>query len=534
MFKVLQKTIRPISSSCCLICKANKIHYNFSIGTFRVEECMNCGMMRLNPQPTDEELAKIYNANYFLIDKENAENQSHVLLLKSKTAVHYLNLLKSYVGAPLVGELLEIGCGHGDFLCQAADRGLNVTGIEYSSDAANIAASKISDRGYVITGEITQLVNQKKQFDYVVFSDVLEHVRDPREFLNHTHSLLKDGGVAVAIVPTLDSFSARWMKNNWPEFKYEHLWYFSRQTLRRLFYSEGFENIRVQKDIKTLSIEYIADHFERYTVPFFTRVLQLLRRLLPYAVRRYPLHVGAGGIIIFCSKKPKSPTKKLSIVMAVFNEEKTIQTVIEKILAKKIDNIEFELIIVESRSTDNTREILCQYATNPRIKIIWQENPYGKGNAIRSGLEHVTGEFILIQDADEEYDFEDYDALMEPLLSGEADFVLGARHGGRAWKMRKFSNQRFVGYILNIGHLFFTLLVNVFFGLRLKDPFTMYNVFRTDCLRGLKFECNRFDFDFELVIKLFKNGYRPIEIPVNYRSRSFVEGKKIKVFKDPL
>jgi hypothetical protein len=99
--------------------------------------------------------------------------------------------------------------------------------------------------------------------------------------------------------------------------------------------------------------------------------------------------------------------------------------------------------------------------------------------------------------------------------------------------MRQFNDQRLTSHFLNFGHWFFATLVNVVYGLRLKDPFTMYKVFRAECLRGLKFECDRFDFDFELLIKLARKGYRPIEIPVNYRSRSFKDGKKVDVLRDP-
>ncbi|TAK73158.1 MAG: glycosyltransferase family 2 protein [Gammaproteobacteria bacterium] len=239
--------------------------------------------------------------------------------------------------------------------------------------------------------------------------------------------------------------------------------------------------------------------------------------------------------MLVARKNETQSPKKLSVVMAVYNEEQTIRKIIENILNKKFINndIEIELIIVESNSTDGTQEIIREYEGYDRVKIIWQNKPLGKGNAIRAGLVHVTGDFVLIQDADDEYDIEDYDALIEPLTTGEADFVLGARHGGRAWKMRKFDNQRLAGHMLNIGHWFFTLLVNILFKLRLRDPFTMYKVFRSDCLHGLKFSCDRFDFDYELLIKLVKKGYRPIEIPVNYRSRSFHEGKKVKIFRDP-
>ena len=147
----------------------------------------------------------------------------------------------------------------------------------------------------------------------------------------------------------------------------------------------------------------------------------------------------------------------------------------------------------------------------------------------------ATGDYVLIQDADLEYDLEDYETLLEPLLSGRAAFVLGSRHGGRnIWKMRNFTGQRCLSLFLNFGHWLFTTLVNVLFLQRLRDPFTMYKVFRRDCLYGLTFQCNRFDFDYELLIKLLRKGYKPLEIPVNYRSRSFKEGKKVSIWRDPI
>jgi hypothetical protein len=100
--------------------------------------------------------------------------------------------------------------------------------------------------------------------------------------------------------------------------------------------------------------------------------------------------------------------------------------------------------------------------------------------------------------------------------------------------MRQFVDQRVLAAVLNLGHLFFSALLNVLYGQRLKDPFTMYKVFRRDCLFGLRFQCNRFDFDYELVIKLLRKGYIPLEIPVSYQSRTFSEGKKVSLFRDPM
>src|SRR5262249_16470212 len=123
----------------CLLCGGRKIHYDFSIGKFRVEECASCGLMRLNPQPTDVMLADLYGAGDFPF-RDSDEGQLHASDLKSHTADHYLDLLESYMGAPPAGHLLEVGCGTGDFLVRAAARGLSVTGIEYSPDFAQTAA----------------------------------------------------------------------------------------------------------------------------------------------------------------------------------------------------------------------------------------------------------------------------------------------------------------------------------------------------------------------------------------------------------
>ncbi len=192
------------------------------------------------------------------------------------------------------------------------------------------------------------------------------------------------------------------------------------------------------------------------------------------------------------------------------------------------------MIIIESHSTDGSREVVEAYRDHPRVRLILEESPRGKGRAVRAGLAAARGDIILIQDADLEYDLADYEELVAPIVSGRQSFVLGSRHGEGGWAIRKFNDQPVQALVLNLAHWTFTLMLNASLGIWLRDPFTMYKVFRRECLDGLTFECDRFDFDWELLIKLVRKGHRPIEIPVTYRSRSFKEGKKVALFRDPV
>ena len=231
------------------------------------------------------------------------------------------------------------------------------------------------------------------------------------------------------------------------------------------------------------------------------------------------------------------PTKPLlSVIVPVYNERRTFLELIEQLVAKTIEGLDIEIIIVESNSTDGTREDVITYQDHPRVRILLEDRPMGKGHAVRMGLEMAKGDVVLFQDADLEYDLNDYEMLLSPLLERQANFVLGSRHGTqkKSWKIRNFSDSPGLSVFFNLGHLFFLTLFNAIYSQRLKDPFTMFKVFRRECLYGLSFECDRFDFDFEIVIKLLRKGYKPLELPVNYTSRSITEGKKVTVLRDPL
>jgi hypothetical protein len=323
-------------------------------------------------------------------------------------------------------------------------------------------------------------------FDAAIMLHQLQAHLAPGEVLRRTRAALRPGAPLLLTVPLLNlgPFAQRRTK-----FWIGNRWYFDESTIQLLLLRHGFNEVLVHKPAPSC--------------------------MLVTGVRDEPL------------ARPKC-----SIVVAAFNENRTFPLLMDALLKKAIPGVDREIIVIESNSTDGTRELAKQYQGHPEIKLVLQDRPRGKGHAVREGFRHATGDIVLIQDADLEYDLDDYDALLAPILSHRALFVLGTRHAGD-WKMRQFSQQKVLATGLNLGHAFFTRLINILFRQNMTDPFTMFKVFRRDCLFGLEFQCNQFDFDHELVIKLVRKGYRPLEVPVNYRSRSFREGKKVRLFPDP-
>jgi glycosyltransferase involved in cell wall biosynthesis len=230
----------------------------------------------------------------------------------------------------------------------------------------------------------------------------------------------------------------------------------------------------------------------------------------------------------------KLPINRLSVLIAAYNEVVTIVPAIEALkTVLQTLNCEYEIIVVESNSTDGTRELLQKNNQTLGVNLILQDSPRGKGSAIRLAMTHMSGDVFLIYDADAEYLASDIPRLLTPIESGLTSFVLGTRHEkGRA--MRVMDEHRIKPALMNVAHRFFTTLINVSFFVRLTDPFTMYKVFRSDVFFGIELVSNRFDLDWELVCKAIRLGCTPLEVPVFYKSRSFSEGKKVKFFVDPV
>jgi len=217
--------------------------------------------------------------------------------------------------------------------------------------------------------------------------------------------------------------------------------------------------------------------------------------------------------------------KKLSIIIPVYNEEKTIGVILDRInYVRLLGNIEKEVIVINDCSQDGTEQAVSQYhSQHPELSIACHrhERNQGKGAAIRTGIAHATGEFLLVQDADLEYDPSEYNALLKPIVNGFADVVYGSRFiGGNPHRILFFWH--------SIGNRLLTFLSNLFTNLNLTDMETGYKVFRTSIIQRIHLEENRFGFEPELTAKIAQvKGIRIYEVGISYYGRTFHEGKKI-------
>jgi glycosyltransferase involved in cell wall biosynthesis len=209
---------------------------------------------------------------------------------------------------------------------------------------------------------------------------------------------------------------------------------------------------------------------------------------------------------------------RLSVVIPVFNEKYTIAEIVRKVQATHLAS---EIILVDDGSTDGTREILQSLDPSPELCVLYHEKNKGKGAALRSGFQKASGDVILVQDADLEYNPAEYPNLLEPIECGQADVVFGSRFLGSKRRVTMFWHM--------VANQLLTLTTNVLYNSILSDMETGYKVFRADLLRSVRLRANRFDFEPEITAKMLKRKARLFEVPISFNPREYEQGKKISL-----
>ena len=210
---------------------------------------------------------------------------------------------------------------------------------------------------------------------------------------------------------------------------------------------------------------------------------------------------------------------KLSVVIPVYNEAATIRALIDRVRAVPLP-IEKEIVVVDDCSTDGTAAVLAPLTIEPNTNVLFHRVNQGKGAALRTGFAAATGDVVIIQDADLEYDPTEYPKLLQPILDGRADVVYGSRFaGGECHRVLYFWH--------SLGNRFLTLLSNAFTNLNLTDMETCYKVFRREVIESIRIEENRFGFEPEITAKVAEGRYRVYEVGISYSGRTYEEGKKI-------
>lgn len=361
----------------------------------------------------------------------------------------------------------------------------------------------------------------------VILNELLEACSDPGKVLQQLAQALPTGASLVVAYADASSLPARVLRRRWPP-------YFE---LKRAFF--GLPQLLRLAEPHALGLTAHAAAAAHRTPRYAAERLldaapraRALGRWVP-AGPSLPLFTGL-RLASFEKRAPSTvpPIEKLSVVLPVYEEAGTVRRVIEAVLEKPL-RVAKELVIVESGSRDGTREIVAEYAGTPGVRVIYEPAPRGKGHAVRSGLAACTGTIVLIQDADLEYDIDDYDALIEPILQRRTSFVLGSRTlGAGDWKVRRFAHGALSGLLLNLAQVGFAQTFNLLYQQRTSDVNTMFKVFRRSCLDTVQLSSDGFELDIELVCKLVLAGHAPLEVPVNYLARDFSQGKKIRFWRD--
>jgi len=401
----------------------------------------------------------------------------------------------------------------------AYDFGYAVNGVEFSKHAIK----SIRERYNYDVMDFEGFQKVSKKYDVIAMLDVIEHLRDPFETLEKIKNVLSDNGILA--ISTMDSRSwiSRIMGRRLEDFRRisEHIYFFSKSNLVEILIKSGFEILEIRKPGHSFELEHLCGRLKNIVAPL-AFILKLILIIFPF-LKKVNIYVNSfTKMIIYARKKnvivqEEFSGKLLSIVMPVYNEAFFVEKVIEKVINTNL-GIKKELFIIDDGSTDQTPRILEKYTGKKDIEIIRIEHG-GKGVAVAEGISRSKGDYVVIQDADQEYDPEDISKLLNVVTKTGALAVYGTRYAGTYRKTGLFLN--------TIANSFLAFLTNAITGLNLSDMETGYKLFSGPVIRSLELKSKGFEFEAEVTCKVNRLKISIFETPISYNARSYMEGKKI-------
>ena len=490
--------------SSCPACRADAERYLFHERGARFVQCRSCDVVYVNPPAREVR-------DYFDIPSAGGptiEDREHVRkelddVLRYATDVHRAHRGSSPTRVLVAGRMA-------DHESTASPAHIDAVRLTREETLALVHEADVSPIVAAIDDDV----------EMVVLNQLLEACPRASDVVAELAARLPSRTLLVVVYSNAASLPGRILRRNWRRFFDWKAVYFNSENLREHARARG---VTLRRPIGP---EHVVHGDPRTRPrPSGTPVASVARRLgLGAATVRVPTGT---YVSIFERADESEANELLTVIVPVFNEADYLRAVLDELLGKQFV-IPHEVIVVESNSTDGTREIAQTFEGRPGLRIIYEDRPRGKGAAVRRGLTAATGTIVLIQDADFEYDLDDYDALLEPIVQRRTSFVLGSRSLGLDdWKVRRFARSRVKALLMNVAQLLFARTFNVLYQQRVTDVNTMFKVFRRECIEGVEFVATGFSFDIELACMLVKNGYSPMEVPVNYVARGFDEGKKI-------
>jgi Glycosyl transferase family 2/Methyltransferase domain len=489
----------------CPACGSQSQRYLFHRTGARFVRCRACGLVYADPvDPT----ARAYFDIAVQGQHDNPRDRRHL-------ASDFADLLRGICdhynrrnGRP-AQQVLLVGRWHPDF-----------TTVGPSGTEVTLAATLGRDETRLVTHPLTETLGPAlSEADVVLLHEFLEAAHEPAKVLKGLAEELKPGAMVAVAFANMQSVPSRLLRRSWKSFFDKKVAFYNAENLETLMWRAGFRRLGNERLTSTYSLAYLAARFG--LAPRAQRGLQ------SSGLARLSGRVASGRQVVFFSPSAVDAPERLSIIVPVYNEERYVRDVLEALLAKDLP-IERQIVVVESNSADSSRAIVRSFEDHPAIKTIYQDEPRGKGNAVRAALGVASGTIILIQDADFEYDLDDYDALLEPILQRRTSFVLGSRSLGLDdWKVRRYATSPVKSMLTNLAQVAFAKTFNLIYQQNVTDINTMLKVFRHECIQGCHLEGDGFNLDIELVCKIVRNGFAPLEVPVNYVARGYDEGKKI-------